>query len=123
LREFSNISNSGGMAGLQPSDFAELIAKYNEAKRGYYESRPAVVRVAALQDGVSPEWSLYHFDQYDVPTSEKYHGWRTCLLSLILRGVLTEQEAHSAFGMPTGQASEFYREQLFAYRNRMGGNA
>lgn len=73
--------------------------------------------VTTLQYPYGPEYSIMRFDQYNVPTNEKYRGWRTALLSLILRGVLTEEEAEKAFGPALGPASEFYREQLFHHRS------
>ena len=73
--------------------------------------------VASLQDGCGPEWSLMHFNEYDVPVTERYRGWRTALLMLITKGVITEDEADRAFGPPVlNKASELYREQLQDYR-------
>jgi hypothetical protein len=88
------------------------------AKKGIRERRC----VTSLQDGCGPEWSLMHFDQYDVPVTERYRGWRTALLMLITKGVITEDEADRAFGPPIlNAASELYREQLSDYRRlRMG---
>lgn len=79
------------------------------------EEKKAVVdmRVNTLQVPLSPEWSVMRFDEYGVPTNEKYHGWRTALLALINKGVITKQQAHAAFGKPKGEASSFYRQQLF----------
>lgn len=72
--------------------------------------------VTTLQYPYGPEWSIMRFDDYNVPTQEKFRGWRTALLALIVCGVLTEDEAHRAFGKPTGIASHFYREQLQQHR-------
>lgn len=78
--------------------------------------------VAALQDGCGPEWSLMHFNEYDVPVTERYRGWRTALLMLITKGVITEEEADRAFGAPVlNKASELYREQLQDYRRLQMG--
>jgi hypothetical protein len=71
------------------------------------------MRVNTLQVPLGPEWTVMRFDEYGVPTNEKYHGWRTALLSLITHGVITKEEAHKAFGEPKGEASLFYRKQLF----------
>lgn len=71
------------------------------------------MRVNTLQVPLGPEWSVMRFDEYGVVTNEKYHGWRTALLSLITKGVITKDEAHRAFGKPKGEASGFYRQQLF----------
>lgn len=72
--------------------------------------------VTTIQYPYGPEWSIMRFNEYDVPTNEKYRGWRTTLLCLIVAGVITEAEAHKAFGSPVGEASLFYREQLFNHR-------
>lgn len=72
-----------------------------------------------LQYPIGPEFSVMRFDQYNVPTKEKFRGWRTALLCLILKGVVTKSEAVRAFGPCEGQAGEFYREQLKAYRERV----
>jgi hypothetical protein len=71
------------------------------------------MRVNTLQVPLGPEWTVMRIDEYGVPTNEKYHGWRTALLSLITHGVITKDEAHKAFGEPKGEASLFYRKQLF----------
>ena len=77
--------------------------------------------VSTLQYPYAQEFSVMRFNQYNVPTKEKFRGWRTTLLVLIISGVLTEKEAHKAFGEPLGPAAEFYRQQLQAYRKaRMG---
>lgn len=73
--------------------------------------------VTSLQWDCGPEWSLMHFDMFDVPTCERYRGWRTALLALILHDVLTEEEVDRAFGpVIENEASELYRETLRGYR-------
>lgn len=73
--------------------------------------------VTSLQWDCGPEWSLMRFDQYDVPTNERYRGWRTALLALITHDVLTEEEVNLAFGpVVENEASELYRETLQVYR-------
>jgi hypothetical protein len=75
--------------------------------------------LTSLQYDCGPEWSLMHFDEFDVPTTERYRGWRTALLVLITHGVLTEAEVDRAFGpVVENEASELYRETLKAYRER-----
>jgi hypothetical protein len=77
--------------------------------------------VTTLQYPYAPEYSIMRFNEYDVPTEERYRGWRTTLLVLIVAGVITEEEAVKAFGPAMGPASEFYREQLQINRRvRMG---
>jgi hypothetical protein len=80
-----------------------------------------VKTVSSLQYPYGPEYSLMRFNHYDVPTEERYRGWRTVLLALIVTGVVTEKEAEEAFGPAVGPASEFYREQLQVSRRiKMG---
>lgn len=78
--------------------------------------------VTYLQYPCGPEWSLMYFDEWNVPTSERYRGWRTALLQMILKEVITEEEVDRAFGpVVLNPASEFYREQLQSYRARRRG--
>jgi hypothetical protein len=78
--------------------------------------------VTTLQYPYGPEWSLMHFDAFDVPQSEKYRGWRTAMLQLILAGVLTEAEVDRAFGpVPLGPVSLLYRQYLYSHRQRRAG--
>lgn len=75
--------------------------------------------ITSLQWDCGPEWSLMYFDQFDVPIRERYRGWRTALLSLILNNVVTEEEALEAFGpVHSSEASNLYLETLQAYRQR-----
>jgi hypothetical protein len=77
--------------------------------------------ITTIQYPYAPEYSVMRFNQYDVPTEEKYRGWRTTLLCLIVPDIITEEEAEKAFGPALGPASEFYREQLQIHRRiRMG---
>lgn len=79
-----------------------------------------LVQVATLQYPCGPEWMVPRFDDYGVPTTAKYLGWRTALLSMIDLRVITEKEAHKAFPLATTPVAAWYREQLFALRSRDG---
>jgi hypothetical protein len=68
--------------------------------------------VTSLQYPYGPEYSIMRFNEYDVPKEERFRGWRTVLLCLIVSDVITEEEAEKAFGPALGPAGEFYREQL-----------
>lgn len=72
--------------------------------------------VTTLQYPYGPEFSIMRFNQYNVPTEEKYRGWRTALLVLIQTDVITEREALKAFGPAEGEAAHFYRQQTQAQR-------
>jgi hypothetical protein len=78
--------------------------------------------LTSLQYDCGPEWSLMWFDEMDVPTRERYRGWRTALLALITNDVLTEDEVLRAFGPVNDSiASELYLETLKGYRERKAG--
>jgi hypothetical protein len=79
-----------------------------------------LVQVATLQYPCSAEWMVMRFDEYGVPTTAKYLGWRTALLSLIRQDIITEKEAHRAFPLGDGPAGDWYREQLFVLRQQRG---
>lgn len=77
--------------------------------------------ITTLQYPYGPEYSVMRFNEYNVPTNERYRGWRTALLALIISRVLTEDEVHKAFGPATGEAAVFYLQQLkFERTIRMG---
>jgi hypothetical protein len=79
-------------------------------------------QVTTLQYPCGPEWSLIHFDEFDVPITEKYRGWRTALLQMLLQDVVTEDEVNRAFGpVPLHSVSLYYREQLYTHRQRRAG--
>ena len=72
-------------------------------------SEPEVA--AWVQIGQMPELSLMNFDKYGVPLAEKRRGWRTVLLQMILKGLITEEKANKIFGRPR-QDSAFDRYNL-----------
>jgi hypothetical protein len=90
------------------------------------ESQPdesGLVQVATLQYPLSTEWMIMRFDDYGVPTTPKYLGWRTALLSLIKLRVISETEAHKAFPLVENRAvsvQDWYREQLYMLRAEQG---
>lgn len=70
-----------------------------------------------VQQGQMPELSIMRFDSHGAPLNEKRRGWRTCLLQLILKGFLTEEQANKAFGKPRQtQAFDRYNTTLFNWR-------
>ena len=77
-------------------------------------------QVGTLQWPCGTEWMIMRFDEYGVPTTAKYLGWRTALLSMIQLEVITEKEAHKAFPMGSGPAAAWYKEQLFIMRSQKG---
>jgi len=71
------------------------------------------------QQGFAPELSVMRFDDHGVPLAEKYRGWRTCLLQLILKGIISEKKANEVFGKSgTTPAFARYNRTLQHYRNQ-----
>ncbi len=70
-----------------------------------------------VQAGWTTEFEILRFDQRGLVINSRYRGWRTVLLQLILKGVLTEQATQDEFGLPVGPASRRYLRTLFDYRN------
>jgi hypothetical protein len=73
------------------------------------------------QFGFAPELSVMRFDDHGVPTVEKYRGWRTCLLQLILKSVISQTKAEEVFGKtPTTPAFHRYNRTLQCFRTAGG---
>lgn len=71
-----------------------------------------------LMSGNMPELSIMRFDEHGVPLDEAYRGWRTGLLQLILKGVISERKAVEVYGPPkTTKAFHRYNSLLQNYRN------
>jgi hypothetical protein len=72
-----------------------------------------------VQFGFMPELSVMRFDEHGVPTTEKYRGWRTCLLQIILKGRISREKAEEVFGKPpTTPAFHRYNRTLQSFRNQ-----
>lgn len=70
------------------------------------------------QYGQMPELSIMNFDQHGAPLAERRRGWRTMLLQIILKGIITEEKANEVFGKPgQGKAFARYNSTLQAFRN------
>jgi hypothetical protein len=70
------------------------------------------------QAGYAPELSIMRFDEHGIPLSEKYRGWRTPLLQLILKGYISEKKAVEVFGkVPVTPAFARYNSTLQNFRN------
>src|SRR6185437_10512202 len=54
--------------------------------------------------GVMPEYSQHEFNAQNVLVREKQRGWRTPLLRLIKKGMLTEEQCDQEFGAALGPA-------------------
>lgn len=72
-----------------------------------------------VQMGYMPELSIMRFDEHGAPTNERRRGWRTCLLQLILKDILSEEKAVELFGPPKQtEAFSRYNNTLYEWRNR-----
>jgi hypothetical protein len=74
-----------------------------------------------VQLGFMPELSVMKFDDHGVPLDEKYRGWRTCLLQLILHGIITQEIAEDVFGKPPVTPA-FHRYNATLQRFRSSGS-
>ena len=85
--------------------------------------KPGEVHYACfVQVPFMQEYEELYFDKYDVPLGSKRRGWRTVLLKLIEQNIITEAQAHEAFGNPvSGPISLRYREYLQYLRQRTIG--
>lgn len=81
------------------------------------------MQVATLQWPVGTEWMIMNFDEFNVPTTPKFLGWRTAILSMIRCGVITEKQADKAFPLGSGPVSSWYRQQMREWRNASRGRA
>lgn len=78
-----------------------------------------MIYIAYLQVPCMYEWSVLRLDRHGLPNGEDFRGWRTVLLQLIEKGILTENQAHKIFGRPTESlVSRRYRKSLYWFRNR-----
>jgi hypothetical protein len=115
-------------------DHAEFITKLRQASIPcYYTQHPHADKLTLLwqpngveqlevacwvQFGKMPELSIMNFDQYGAPLAERRRGWRTPLLQLILKGIITEDKANEVFGKPRlDKAFDKYNSTLQAFRN------
>lgn len=72
-----------------------------------------------VPEGLMPEFSIWEFDEVrDIAIREKMRGWRTCLLRLIKRGLITETQCNKEFGKAIGPASTVWYRELYQYRNQ-----
>lgn len=72
-----------------------------------------------VQNGYAPEYTVMGFDEHGVPVAEKYRGWRTVLLQLVLGGHTTEEKAHKVFGPADRDCAGRYNSILHGIRNTL----
>lgn len=81
------------------------------------------LRVGILQWPLGTEWMLMRFNEFGVPTTARFTGWRTALLTMIRQGVITEVESEEAFPLDDSPAAQWFKEQLWLRRARGYGGA
>jgi hypothetical protein len=120
--------------------FAPVVRTYED---GFH---PGWDYIGSIQSDWSPEYEIDLVDEDGVPRGRK-HGWRTPLLTSIIRKdgtgrwmlksqgivqdgtglplkIITEDQALRAFGHPTnGATASSYRRQLWEFRNGKRVNA
>ena len=72
-----------------------------------------------IPSGLLPEFSLYEFNDRDIPVREKQRGWRTVLLRLIKTGLVSEATCNKVFGIPEGPGATVYLRTLYEFRNHI----
>jgi hypothetical protein len=70
-----------------------------------------------VKNGWMPEYTVMGFDDRGVPLAEKYRGWRTAILQLILKQFTTEEKAHQVFGAADRCCAGKYNSILYGIRN------
>lgn len=69
-----------------------------------------------LQGGYQTEFSIMNFDEHGVPLQEAYRGWRTVLMQLSLKGLISERQINKVFGPARGPASTRYNKFMGSLR-------
>jgi hypothetical protein len=97
-------------------DMIQTASEMLLEREAYETEIPEFLRVGTLQAPLGTEWMIMNFDEFGVPTSAKYTGWRTALLTMVRANAITEEEAHRAFPVGSGPAADWYLEQLYMRR-------
>lgn len=66
------------------------------------------------------EYEVPSFDDKGLPTGTRYRGWRTCLLQMRMKEMITEDQINKFFGRATGPASTRYLKTMQSLRNNYG---
>lgn len=72
-----------------------------------------------VQNGPMIEWSQMRLDAHHIPTNERYLGWRSVLMNLIRKDMVSEDRVHRVFGHPASSSprAEIWYRQLYMHRN------
>ena len=135
--EYNNVEERMGRI-LHSSEFINLL-RDKLGLKCWYRAHPHADKLTLLvqngmgtkepeiacwtQNGWMPALSVMRFDEHGVPLNEQFRGYRTCLLQMILKGLVTEEKVNAVFGKP-GQTKAWarYNETLHSFRNiQIGG--
>jgi len=74
--------------------------------------------VCYLQVPAMYEWSILRLDAHGIPNGEAFRGWRTVAIQLVEKEIITEQQCHQIFGVPSPNViSARYFRSLWEKRN------
>jgi len=69
-----------------------------------------------VQGGYMPEYSIMRFDDHGVPLDEAFRGWRTVLMQLALKQLISERQINEVFGQARGPAASRYQKFMGSLR-------
>lgn len=97
--------------GYPPSTVALWCLPPKQAMKARY--------ICYMQVPAMYEWSVLKLNERQIPIGEDFRGWRTVLIQLIEKEILTEYQAHQIFGYPSGsKVFSRYHQSLWEIRNR-----
>lgn len=75
--------------------------------------------ICFMQTPAMYEWSVLRTDKYGKPDNERFRGWRTVLVQLVEKEILTEAQAHKIFGEAShNHIYGRYHRSLWEARNK-----
>ena len=66
------------------------------------------------------EYEVVYFDDKGLPKGSKYRGWRSILLQMRMKEMITEEQINKHFGQASGPASARYLSTMQSLRNNYG---
>lgn len=66
------------------------------------------------------EYEVVAFDDKGLPTGSKHRGWRSVLLQMRMKEMITEAQINKHFGQASGPASARYLSTMQSLRNNYG---
>jgi hypothetical protein len=115
-RQFIHKLRSAGIQCWYNAEPFQGLIGLRAMRRGYEQL--GLQFVCAVKLGWTTEYDFFNYDRYGVELNRKFVGWRSVLLQLIAKGILTEKQAHKTFGEPyLNEASLLYRRSLYQMRS------